>query len=84
MNEFSTTPDSNHFDVIKDPLVDLIRLENKVPYPPKNKPPRGVSRVMVAPVLADVFEAQNKSRLCRWLGKCYIIGREKLVGMAVC
>ena len=35
---------------------------------------------MVAPVLAEVFEAQ-KSRLCRWLGKCYI-GGEKLVSMA--
>ena len=37
----------------------------------------------VVPVLAAVFEAQNESRLCRWLGECYI-GREKLVSMAVC
>ena len=37
----------------------------------------------VAPVLAEVFEAQNKSRLCRRLGECYIAG-EKLVSMAVC
>ena len=36
---------------------------------------------MVAPVPATVFEAQNKSRLCRWLGKCYI-GREKLVTLS--
>ena len=35
----------------------------------------------VAPVLADLFEAQNESRLD--LGECYI-GGEKLVSMAVC
>ena len=36
----------------------------------------------VAPVLAAVFEAQNVSRLCRWLGKC-CTGREKLVRKAM-
>ena len=39
--------------------------------------------MMVAIVLAHVFEAQNESRLCRWLGECYT-GGEKLVSMAVC
>ena len=34
--------------------------------------------MMVLPVLAAVFEAQNESRLCRWLGE-YCIGGEELV-----
>ena len=39
--------------------------------------------MMVAPVLAAVLEAQNESRLRRWLGECYI-GGEKLVSTAIC
>ena len=38
---------------------------------------------MVVPVLVAVFEAQNKSRLRRWLDKCYL-GGEKLVSNAIC
>ena len=37
----------------------------------------------VAPVLAAVFKAQNKSRLHRCVGECYI-GGEKLVSKATC
>ena len=32
--------------------------------------------MMVAIVLAHVFEAQNKSRLYRWLGECYTGGKK--------
>ena len=35
----------------------------------------------VVPVLVAVFEAQNKSRLHRWLGESYI-DREKLVTLS--
>ena len=38
----------------------------------------GVDREMVVPLLVAVFEAQNESRLHRWLGECYI-GRGMLV-----
>ena len=31
----------------------------------------------VAPVLAAMLEAQNNSRLSRWLGKCYIYRQKK-------
>ena len=39
--------------------------------------------MMVAPVLAVVFEVQNESRLHKCLSKCYI-GGEKLVSKAIC
>ena len=38
--------------------------------------------MIVTPILTAVFEAQNESRLCRWLGKFYI-GEEKLASKAV-
>ena len=30
--------------------------------------------MIVTPALTTVFEAQNESRLRRWLGKCYLCG----------
>ena len=33
--------------------------------------------MMVAPVLAAVLEAQNESRLCKWLGEIAIYRRRK-------
>ena len=39
--------------------------------------------MIVTPVRTAVFEAQNESRLRKWLDKCYI-GGEKLVSMAIC
>ena len=41
----------------------------------------GVDCETATPVLAAVFEAQNESRLRRWLGVCYL-GGEKLVTLS--
>ena len=42
-----------------------------------------VDCMIVVPVFTALLEAQNKSKFCRWLGKCHT-SREKLAGKINC